>query len=152
MGADIHMMMEVKTDEYGWVGVHEFPSVKIDYSEKTTAAAKAGDLYLPSSAWWHVTNRNYRLFGALAGVRHDGPAPKGLPEDMSPLAKMFVESMGGDGHSHTWYMLDEALPIFAAHICPEDLVGERRPWISNDLFGIDRERLADYRLIIFFDN
>lgn len=145
-------MLEKKTDGHGWVGQHTFPSVAIGYPEKLVELAKANNLYLPGHAFWPVKDRNYALFGALAGVLDDGPEARGLPDDISPLAKDFVTMWGADGHTHTWYTLDEALPIFAAHCCPDELLGESRHWISNRLFEVDHDDLANYRLIIFFDN
>lgn len=152
MGADIHMMLERKTEDYGWVGLHMFQGTPIEYSERLKELATEKDIYLPGTAYWRATSRNYRLFGAIAGVRHSGPEPRGLPDDMSDLAKLFTGAWGADGHSHTWLLLDEALPIFAGHVCPEKLIGDRRQYISNDLFDVDHEELDKHRLIIFFDN
>lgn len=44
-------------------------------------------------------DRDYEMFSALAGVRGDGPAPKGLPDDLSSQAfratTLFVAEYGG---------------------------------------------------------
>jgi len=152
MGCDIHLVLERKTEDYGWVGLHDFVGVTVDHSDKVKELAAKEQVYISSYAGWRVRNRNYALFGALAGVRHDGPEPRGVPEDASPLAKVILDGWNADGHSHTWYMLDEALPIFAAHVCPERLLEQGREFISNELFDVDHGELANYRLIIFFDN
>lgn len=56
------------------------------------------------------TNRNYQLFGLLADVRTDTgfniPA-RGLPLDMSPEVKRASEHWGCDGHSHSFFTLQE---------------------------------------------
>jgi hypothetical protein len=35
--------------------------------------------------------------------------------DASDLALMEIEAWGEDGHSHTWMLLPEALPLFVEH-------------------------------------
>jgi hypothetical protein len=92
MGADIHMHTEVKRNgkwEYHGEGPY--------------------------------TDRNYDLFAILADVRNGrGFAgcktgegfipladPKGLPDDVSDEVKVEAEQMGGDGHSHSYFTLEE---------------------------------------------
>lgn len=57
--------------------------------------------------------RNYSLFGFLAGVRSDEvPAlaqPRGVPEDASGEYKAEVKRWGCDGHSHSYFTLQELL-------------------------------------------
>lgn len=57
-------------------------------------------------------DQNYRRFGALAGVRADGPAPRGVPDDVSQTARHLIDKAGEGGHSHSWLPLQEAAAIF----------------------------------------
>ena len=54
--------------------------------------------------------RWYDLFGAMAGVRGDGPPivePKGVPEDMSVVTRLDWERWVEDAHSASWYNEEE---------------------------------------------
>src|SRR5215471_14331674 len=107
MGADIHMVLERRVklrDVEKWVGVNAFPYI--------IGSIYTGDGAVSDRVYWHVDRRNYNLFADLAGVRGDGPEPKGVPDDASDLALVEIDEWGGDGHSHTWLTLDEAIPIF----------------------------------------
>lgn len=56
--------------------------------------------------------RNYELFGELAGVRSDTTPiswPKGLPDDVSDQIASCSDEWGCDGHSHSYYCLEELL-------------------------------------------
>lgn len=58
-------------------------------------------------------DRNYLLFGILAGVRsgiHKAiDSPRGLPFDLSKEVKSAGEEWGSDAHSHSWYYLEELI-------------------------------------------
>lgn len=94
MGCDIHLYTEVKKGRQ-WI-----------------SADKWG-----SSADGHIDNipiyedRNYWLFGMLAGVRYTEFAPlikpRGLPNDLSIEVRAAANQWGVDGHTHHWYSLDE---------------------------------------------
>lgn len=82
MGCDIHLFIEVKT-ENGWE-LYSSPNIQ----------------------------RNYDLFAKLAGVRNYGDIvpisdPKGLPEDVSFLVRKEREDFGTDGHSDSWIGIEE---------------------------------------------
>ena len=87
--------------------------------------------------------RNYDRFAKLAGIRGDGPEPLGLPEDASVTARALASDWGGDGHSHSWIALEKALPLW---------LGAQRGGAIRELFGADEDRLAEYRLVFWFDN
>ena len=59
--------------------------------------------------------RNYRLFAALAGVRGEGPEPKGLPADVSEAVREIRHDWGGDGHSDSWEPFEKAVELWEAH-------------------------------------
>ena len=57
-------------------------------------------------------DRNYALFGVLAGVRnyYDNECisePKGLPDDICEFVKNEAEYWDGDGHSHSYFTAKE---------------------------------------------
>jgi hypothetical protein len=61
--------------------------------------------------WWSlgagmILDRNYRTFAKLAGIRGDGPEPKGLPETPAPKSPGKSGSSGRD-HSHSWSTVKE---------------------------------------------
>lgn len=150
MGCDIHYVIERKSPDHGWVGV-----CSTDYMLTTDYGQL--NKYEPFS----YKSRNYRFFGLLAGVRSDGgPAPKGLPEDMSALAATCTKNWEGDGHSHSYCSLKE---FVAAHIDADLEINER---VANKLQNIDLTREAlkkllwmdddtdadNYRVVYWFDN
>jgi hypothetical protein len=55
------------------------------------------------------SGRNYTLFGVLAGVRGRDEIcpPRGLPDDVSDIVKKNSDRWDGDGHSHSYFTLDE---------------------------------------------
>lgn len=60
--------------------------------------------------WEHYAcpsiDRNYTLFGVMAGVRGKGPAivePKGVPDDMSIVTKLSWERWRPDAHTASWF-------------------------------------------------
>lgn len=95
--------------------------------------------------------RNYARFAALAGVRGDGPDPKGLPLDISETTQFWVDEWDTDGHSHSWLSLDEAARIFLdTEWEPSEFA---RKWPATSFFGVDYEQDAPlYRLVFWFDN
>lgn len=98
--------------------------------------------------------RNYERFAKLAGVRGEGPAPKGLPADISAGAHLFATEWSEDGHSWSW------LPMYEARrIWPEtEWCGPAEKPPSDPeyyYFGIDTDTSRGrglYRVIFWFDN
>ncbi len=72
---------------------------------------------------WAYDNQNYNLFAILANVRNGRgfagrdtgngfipiAMPKGLPDDVSPEINKKSEQYGCDGHSHSYFTLQELL-------------------------------------------
>lgn len=143
MGCDIHAHVEVKLD----------------------------------GAWHHLVeadlDRNYTLFGYMAGVRGYDIVPlcnpRGLPEDVSVLTAVFSRRLGVDGHSHSWLNYDEMLKV--QEFAEENNIS-LSPWwfrecrdlpfgaylFGNDLMGWRKypddypSELQDIRLVFWFDN
>lgn len=115
---------------------------------------------------WYVydkvgSERDYTLFGILAGVRDERVAPvselKGVPEDASIVVKAEVKSWEGDGHSHTWLSATEMKQAYKEYV---KIV--KRTWLDEGmdssvyqlyLYGDwDSNVFADVRMVIWFDN
>lgn len=107
MGCDIHLYVEVHKDNQ-WCTAHQW-------------VIEDG---------WFTTNdnrfdpdRNYRLFAMLANVRngygfggvdtgdelHPIDEPRGLPDDLAPETYQMAQSWSDDGHSHSWFTVQELL-------------------------------------------
>lgn len=136
MGCDIHLMTEKQREDGTWEAVRKMPldnfiqrkaqedeqqgiSVKDSYwRTRWLALSRAGGVLR-----WLYDSRNYNLFAILADVRNGygfagvstgrgfNPisSPKGVPEDASPEYLEYVESMGVDGHSHSYHTLKDLL-------------------------------------------
>lgn len=126
MGCDIHGWVEEKVGGK-WVAVCEL-----------TDAGKA---------------RNYRRFAALAGVRGDGPAPNGIPEDVSDTVRYWIDYWGNDWHSHSWLPMWIALKAWAAPRYPECGDTTPHPDPLYEFFGLcDMNEEAERRVVFWFDN
>ncbi len=136
MGCDIHMVLEQKHNGK-WIGVDTFLGHE--------SALDKG------YAWPEATERNYRRFAALAGVRGEGPAPKGLPQDLSDTAKLLSDQWESDGHSHSWLPLQEAAQVFLTtlHGQANDFI---KQYPESHFFGCDLDKDREYRVVFWFDN
>lgn len=96
-----------------------------------------------------ATRRNYVRFAALAGVRGDGPAAKGLPDDISESGRLYADEWEGDAHSHSFLGAEEAARIFLATAHEPDNYAKNYP--CSYFFEIEREE-DNHRLVFWFDN
>ena len=114
MGCDIHIFAEKKVHN-NWVKIgNVFPNSYYDPNE----CVSEYNSELTDSPY---QGRNYDLFSVLADVRNgrgfagvktgEGfvpiSAPKGLPEDISQEVKVLSDDWGDDGHSHSFFTLEE---------------------------------------------
>lgn len=134
MGCDIHMTVEMQDHLGYWHGIQSIEWIEAYDSGFTIPKA---------------LKRNYSRFGALAGVRHDGPDPRGLPEDISFMTTHRLGQPYGPYHSHSWLPLREAAAIFKAT--------DHRPYDTDEspevhYFGLDPEDAEHCRLVFWFDN
>lgn len=97
--------------------------------------------------------RNYRLFAAIAGVRGEGPAPKGLPIDVSESVNMHADLDGSDGHSHSWMTLREAVSAWNVkrYDDEKDVPDSIPSWGFFELEA-EEDEWDDYRVVFWFDN
>lgn len=151
MGADIHMVLEKKY-QGKWVGEHAFPYIVRDLPDDAKEVLQQAKKYVSTYVCFEARQRNYSLFGALAGVRCDGPEPLGVPDDASDLSLMEIDGWGCDGHSHSYMDLADAFPLFVAHLYPSKVLDDDRFRLCDTLFGVDYEDRGQYRLVFWFDN
>lgn len=166
MGCDIHPVLEKKVKfkdgTEKWVGLHDFAlgsRYESWQDQKGTWRIKvSGHNWVPA-----FDARNYERFAQLAGVRGDGPAPKGIPEDASDMSRMLFEGWEGDGHSHSWTPLREALEIClatefdSARVFLDDTDPRKKDpldyYFGIRYFGDDEnDSMDNYRVVYCFDN
>ncbi len=170
MGCDIHFFVEkYSTDNY------EGPKdLQEDREEKLGVVLSDGKFeprWITADKWvyenpygdgseWSVdyntrfyNGRNYYLFGVLAGVRGDTniiSEPRGVPDDASYAYKKEVERWDGDGHSNSYYTLDELLAVDWDKINTDGWIDEWLNTIEN-MKKIDPDP-SKVRCVFFFDN
>ena len=88
--------------------------------------------------------RDYELFGTLAGVREEDLIMfplRGFPENASHEARhQYVQEMS-DAHSESWLSAEEI-----------KLVEESRAWDGNEQLFALMKALPDTRVVFWFDN
>lgn len=137
MGCDIHIVLERNLGNDNWIGVHNFPYYRM-------AKTDAGCCFPPAE------ERNYNRFSKIAGVRGEGPDPRGVPENVSVLAQAEIDDWGSDGHSHSWLPIVEAAKLFAETAYELDDFGKKYP--ESHFFGLEPEEVAAHRIVFWFDN
>ena len=96
MGCDIHMYLEKKKNG-AWVPAQGFVKMYEDLGS---------DVPYPD----RFTERDYHLFGFLAGVRapeYQHFEPKGFPPDACPEVRQVYERYGSDAHTPSYLTLSE---------------------------------------------
>lgn len=101
--------------------------------------------------------RNYDRFAKLAGVRGDGPAPKGAPSDISKGAQYRLGKYGSDAHSVSYDTLIRFLDV-----CKEterDSTWDYSSYKTSDFcehylgIGFDKDECVDdFRVVYWFDS
>lgn len=164
MGCDIHFYVEKWSDE------DVIPEGPLDISDardsiiNNTLKLEKDHRWITADKWikedddyWtnysFYRDRNYDLFAKLADVRNYGSditplsEPRGVPEDASYAYKYMVKKMNGDGHSHSYFTLDELLNSGVNwEDFSKDFVNtiEKMKMIDSDTSKI--------RCVFFFDN
>lgn len=107
-----------------------------------------------------ASDRDYVLFANLAGVRGEGPDPRGLPIDMSESTAYWANKWKHDAHSHSWLPLKDAIAVWQAAKAtwsPLDAIQTKHPeWA---FFGVEprpeidpTDTIDNYRVVFWFDN
>jgi hypothetical protein len=150
MGCDIHFFTETRNKDTGkWEKVGKiFDYPYYDPNRESKIDEEDGFEWNPKYTDSFYQSRNYDLFSILADVRNGyGFAgiktgmgfkpiamPKGLPKDASREIKKLSKEYGADGHSHSYFTLDE---IFAydwqQRTVNEGFVSlsEYKEWVKN---------------------
>lgn len=132
MGCDIHLYVEKKNKNGKWKFVKDDSNVREFYDE--------------------YTNRNYSLFGILAGVReHDNApisSPKGLPYDSSSDVDKFFKSWDCDAHSTSYLTLRELFEYNWSKVRNAHIFDFLR--IIPELMVLGKP--DDVRIVFWFDN
>lgn len=111
MGCDIHLYVEKKVDDV-WISVDKWTGNNTGDGRMTV---ECDDEF--------YNGRNYDLFAILADVRNgrgfagcytgEGfnpiAATRGLPEDVCEAVKAEYDAWDGDGHSHSYFTVEELL-------------------------------------------
>lgn len=162
MGCDIHFYVEKWSDEKTTNGPSDIKDVR-DSNLSTILKLKREHRWISADTWieeyddWtnydnaFYRGRNYALFAKLADVRNDGSIeplddPRGVPENASYAYRHAVNQMGRDGHSHSYFTLDELLNS-----------GVDWTLFSNFASTIEKMKKVDpdpsnVRCVFFFDN
>lgn len=153
MGCDIHLYVEVKKN-----GKWECAQAVREIED--------GLFDVPSADRYH--NRDYLLFGLLAGVRDttlQSFVPKGFPEDASLEIQKIYDRWEGDAHTPSWLTLEELQRIrWDAPIPKKFIPGEKQQrflerfqefyWkVVSGLRSYDyRAKPDELRIVFWFDN
>jgi hypothetical protein len=143
MGCDIHLVLEQRSGDK-WVGINTFAG-----HHRGAWLVKEGDFDWSSSV---ARSRNYRRFAALAGVRGDGPSPRGLPVDASDTTILLTAQWGRDGHSHSWLPLKEAAAIWKETGGILDKFADEHPESYFFEASFEPGTMDDFRVVFWFDN
>lgn len=137
MGCDIHAFLEIKVNDE-WLYYGQ-----VDF------------------------DRNYEMFGKVAGVRGEGPPiqmPRGWPQDASKVSLLQLEACDGDDHHKSWLdatQLQELDDWCSKNQCVGFDVGHDRTLyvFGNSIQSwweypkqLRTRGVSDIRLLFFFDN
>lgn len=179
MGCDIHFYTERYTSDSEYGGPRDLEddrnsSIEVLLEERSKDDERSKrwvsadkwklDDYEDEEPWWDIprehryyTGRNYYLFSVLAGVRDYNDnikklaEPKGIPEDASFGYKTVVKQWNGDGHSHSYFTLEELLNINWDEYKQEDWLDDFINDTINKMKSIDPDP-TKVRCVFFFDN
>jgi len=162
MGADIHLYVERKLMNGEWAFVRNLNETINGDGIRPWGGAKDKVI----GGFWKLSGRNYNLFALLAGVRGDGPEPKGLPSDVSDLIHEEHERYRSDAHSASW---SKPLEFMEAYIASQQAYEEIEPLdkyvqvrvtegaemalevFMRDMCSLDTDG-HEYRFVFWFDN
>jgi hypothetical protein len=115
---------------------------------------RVGDKWIAESELTVIGGKkNWARFAALAGVRGDGPEPRGLPSGISETVGMHALDWARVGYAHSWLPIDQAAKIFAATEKDPEFKDCRFP--MHLYFGVFDEFVKDgpeRRVVFWFDD
>ena len=155
MGCDIHLFAEIRRNGK-WQEVDKAPSGTVD----DEPIRGYGDSF--------YTGRNYDLFTVLANVRSRGrlepiSSPRGAPEDVSKTSAKVIDDWNGDGHSHSYFTLNELMTYAYGESWIANRTKNRFDEISHEFGTTTLDKLCEFlvepgispddiRIVFFFDN
>lgn len=169
MGADIHMYVEKRMPSGNWVCVRDLneslhsEALCVMYQDREASNLKF-------NAFWDLRSRNYELFARLAGVRGDGPEPRGIPDDVSEFVEHEYDGWDHDAHSASWYSADDFVRIYTGIDGEVDEDTPLNPYVARridtgaemavalflrdkaSIYVHDDESVDSYRFVFWFDN
>lgn len=170
MGTDIHFVVESRdpNDDLGWVGMYwsdaSFSVAPYNFKLTRNPSETDSDFYRRMDSCVHsfgrLRRRDYGFFGRLAGVREDGPAPNGVPNDASAMTSRCLNRWEGDAHSHGHMPLRDFIRLkimgygTLAEAAKTKLAG-RDPieeFLTEHYDGSDFTLDENTRVIFWFDN
>jgi hypothetical protein len=154
MGCDIHVVIEKKFGDK-WIGMFELGAYQYYGRGAEHELLDERPTWVPCPG----SSRNYELFARLAGVRGEGPSPKGLPKDASELATAIYGELDGcsDYHSHSWCPITEYIQhLLATEYNPAEAILGEGPQLKDPYryyFGMYApEEGEEFRCVFCFDN
>lgn len=114
MGCDIHFYIETRPDKKADWTLETFHDMSED--QDNPEFIDVSDTHL---------DRDYSMFALMAGVRGEGPEPKGIPHNMSKDLQNEYVRWDADGHSHSWMTVDELKDAI-------DQYFDGKPWFDTD--------------------
>ena len=176
MGCDIHFYTERWTSDNKYEGPKDLSEDRDSKIEEILENCEPNYRWVSADTWtkngtWYADqiycSRNYFLFSILADVRNSGDIepidnPRGIPDDASSGYEYAVDRWD-DGHSHSYFTLDELLNVdwlsyrkksaILEFQTQDDEVG----WLDEFMETIQTMRSIDpdpenVRCCFFFDN
>lgn len=165
MGRDCHFYVEKWTSSNNYEGPRDLSEDRNQKLNEVLEDTPTHFRWVSADKWekdddrWDVpynseyySGRNYGLFSILADVRgHQVPIDKarGIPDDASTGYKYICEQWDGDGHSHSYFTLEELLEV--------DWTKYDEYMVSKFLETIEKMKEIDddpskVRCCFFFDN
>ena len=164
MGCDIHLFCEklvknIRDKEFWWC-CDDFTMNELY------------EVFEESPQYYHhsiYNDRDYELFGILAGVRDQSVRmihpPKGLPDDVSDYVKSEADDFGIDGHTHSWltaeelFKYDKKYPGTPLHYLVKCVKKKMKEvfniwdfYSKEDKKRILNEHANGFRIVFWFDN
>lgn len=171
MGCDIHFFVERYSTDRNYNGPRDVSELREESIQAILEEEKIVPRWITCDEWeyeqeegedpyWMVPytkkfyrGRNYGLFAILADVRNDDiepiAYPKGIPEDASYAYQVEAKQMEGDGHSHSYFTLEELQNVDWRQY-PKDYVSEFLETM-NKMSKIDTDP-SKIRCCFYFDN
>ena len=161
MGCDIHLYVEKRLKNGDWAFVRN-----LNEGINGEGLRPWGEQGKAVGGFWRLSGRNYNLFSRLAGVRGPGPAPKGLPNDVSEFLDEEHERYRSDAHSASWapplefmeeyiasmQAYDEGAPLDKyMQIRLAEGVERALEVFMRDMCSLDTDG-HEYRFVYWFDN